>query len=443
MTTRTRITLAATSIAAMTALAACGGGDSGSDSEDPGTTGSGDGGDEITLTVATFNQFGYTDEMLDRYEEEHPGITVELITADSSEDARTNLTTKIAAGGEGLADIEGIEVDWLPELMQYPDLFTDLSDPELEGRWVDWKVAQATTADGRLLGYGTDIGPEGICYRQDLFEAAGLPTDPAEVAELLGGDDATWEDYFAAGREFVANSDAAWFDGAQATYQGMVNQLESAYEDAGTGDALDLSTNTAVRDLYDQVLSASVDDGLSAGLEQWSADWDAAFQNDGFATMLCPAWMTGPVEERAGGVDGWNLADVFPGGGGNWGGSFLTVPASGANTEAATELAAWLTHPEQQTEAFGNAGTFPSQIEAQTSEEVQSATNDFFNDAPIGEIFTSRAEAIEVVPFKGANYFSIHQAVQNAVLRVDVTGEQDADSSWESAVEEFNGLGLM
>src|SRR5699024_495364 len=189
--------------------------------------------------------------------------------------------------------------------------------------------------------------------------------------------------------------------------------------------------------------TAAVDDGLSAGLEQWTSDWDSAFQNDGFATMLCPAWMTGPIEESAGGVEGWNIANVFPGGGGNWGGSFLTVPASGAHAEEAKELAAWLTAPEQQTEAFENAGTFPSQLEAQASDEVQSATNPFFNDAPVGKIFSDRAKAIVGVPFKGANYSAIHQAVADAILRVDVSGEQDPDASWQGAVEEFNSLGLM
>lgn len=433
-----RLLTAATGVLTLTALAACGG----TDGDSTGSGGSGESGD-ITLTVATFNQFGYTDEMLDRFEEEHPGITVELITADTSEAARTNLTTKIAAGGEGLADIEAIEVDWLPELMQYPDLFVDLSDPELDGRWLDWKVAQATTPEGHVLGYGTDVGPEAICYRQDLFADAGLPSEPEEVAELLGGADATWESYFEVGRDFVAGSDAAWFDGAQPTYQAMVNQLDAPYEDASSGEPLDLAANSSVQEVYTQVLAAAVGDELSAGLQQWTPDWDAAFQNDGFATMVCPAWMTGPIEERAGGVDGWNVADVFPGGGGNWGGSFITVPASGSHPDEAAELAAWLTAPEQQTEAFDNAGTFPSQLEAQASDAVQSATNPFFNDAPVGEIFAARAEAIEGVPFKGPNYFSIHQSVQDAVLRVDVTGEQDADASWTSAVEAFNALGLM
>ncbi|MFD1718329.1 extracellular solute-binding protein [Georgenia deserti] len=419
-------------------LAACGGADA--DTESGGGSGSGD--EEITLTVATFNNFGYTDEILAQYSEEHPNVTVEHVTAATSEEARTNLTTKLASGGEGLADIEAIEVDWLPELMQYPDNFVDLSDSELDGRWNEWTVQQATTPDGQLLGYATDVGPEAICYRSDLFEEAGLPTDREEVAELLGGEDATWEDYFAAGREFTANSDAAWYDSAMATYQGMVNQLDGAYEDPETGEPKDLATNSAVKDLYDQVAAASIDDGLSAHLEQWTSDWEAGFQNNAFATMLCPAWMTGPIEQNSGGVEGWDVANVFPGGGGNWGGSFLTVPASGENTEAAQELAAWLTAPEQQTQFFQEAGTFPSQIEAQQSEEVQSFTNDFFNEAPVGQIFADRAAAIEGAPFKGANYFAIHQGVQDALNRADVEGSQDPETSWEGAVQNYQDLGL-
>ncbi|MFB7889080.1 ABC transporter substrate-binding protein [Cellulosimicrobium cellulans] len=437
-TRRPRKAIAAVAgLAAITlTLTACSSGSGSNDDE----TGSGDG-EKITLTVATFNDFGYTDELLAAYSETHPNVTVKQVKAAKSEDARTNLTTKLAAGGEGLADIEAIEVDWIPELVQYPDLFTDLADPELDGRWLDWKVQQATTPDGKLIGYGTDIGPSAICYRQDLFEAAGLPTDPAEVAELLGGEDATWDDYFAAGKTFVDASDAAWYDSAMSISQGMVNQIDNAYEESD-GTPKDLATNQPIIDIYDTVLEQSTTNGLSAGLEQWTDDWNAAFQNDGFATMICPAWMTGPIEERAGGVTGWNVADVFPGGGLNWGGSFLTVPASGPNAEAAKELAAWLTAPEQQTIAFTNAGTFPSQVEVQSSDEVKSTTNDFFNNAPVGEIFAARAAGIDSAPFKGANYFSIHTTVQDGIKRVDVEKTDDAASSWQKTLQSFQDLGL-
>lgn len=419
-------------------LAGCGGGDASDDAGSSGDGGaSGSDGGEVTLTIATFNEFGY-EELIEEYEELNPNVTIEHRKAATANEARDNLNTRIAAGGSGLADIEALEVDWLAELMQYPDNFEDLTDPEVEGRWLDWKVQQATTEDGKLIGYGTDIGPEAICYRADLFEAAGLPTDRAEVAELLGD---TWESYFEAGRQFSANSDVAWFDSAGATYQGMVNQLEAAYEETD-GTPIPLEENDQVKDLYETVLAASVDDGLSAGLAQWSEDWTNSFQNDGFATMLCPGWMLGVIEGNAAGVTGWDIADTFPGGGGNWGGSFLTVPSAGENIEEAKKLAAWLTAPEQQVKAFQAKGTFPSQIEALESPELTGATNEFFNGAPTGEILANRAAAVEVAPFKGANYFTIHTTVADAITRVDVDKTDDAASSWEKAVQAYNELGL-
>lgn len=440
-----RKTLTIASGMAVTALllAACGSEDpapaSGDADNETATTETAEGegnGDEITLTVATFNEFGYEDLIQD-YMDDNPGIVVEHRKAATSNEARDNLNTRLAAGS-GLADVEAIEIDWLPELMQYPDLFVDLTDPELEGRWLDWKVAQATTPDGVLLGYGTDIGPQGICYRADLFEEAGLPTDRAEVAELLEGD---WDRYFEVGRDFVANSDAAWFDSAGATYQGMINQVENAYEN-DDGSAKPLADNSDIRALYDGLLAASVDDGLSAGLEQWSEDWTNAFQSDQFATTLCPGWFLGVIEGNSAGVEGWDIADVYPGGGGNWGGSFLTVPVQGEHPEEAKALAAWLTAPEQQIRAFESKGTFPSQVEALSAPALLESTDPFFNDAPTGEILASRAEAVAVTPFKGANYFAIHLTVQDAITRVDVNGTDDADSSWEKAVTAFAELGL-
>ena len=91
--------------------------------------------------------------------------------------------------------------------------------------------------------------------------------------------------------------------------------------------------------------------------------------------MACPGWMLGVIEGNAEGVEGWDIADVFPGGGGNWGGSYLTVPAQGDNIEEAKEVAAWLTAPEQQVKAFLDKSTFPSQVEALSMPEVTGAVD--------------------------------------------------------------------
>lgn len=430
---------AAAGVAAL-ALAACSPSSSPTTAPTGGATtgGAGDGG-EITLTVATFNEFGYND-LLAEYSELNPGIKVVEKKAATSDEARENFMTKLAAGS-GLSDIEGVEVDWLPEIMQTSELLADLTDPALEGRWLDWKAAQATTADGKLVGYGTDIGPEAVCYRADLFEAAGLPTDREEVATLLGS---SWEDYFAAGKQFVAKSDAAWYDSADAIFQGMVNQIANPFSSTEPEETLiPLDDNTEIKAVYDKLLAASVDDGLSAHLQQWTPDWQNAFQNKdgGFATMLCPGWMLGVIEGNAAGMEGWDIANQFPGGGGNWGGSFLTVPAQGRYVDEAKKLAAWLTAPEQQIKAFKLKGTFPSQTEALASQDLLSVTNPFFNDAPTGQILADRANAVTVVPFKGPNYFAYRAAISNAINRVDVDKTHNAADSWATAASDVSALG--
>jgi cellobiose transport system substrate-binding protein len=317
--------------------------------------------------------------------------------------------------------------------MEYSDLLAPVP-ADLTDRWLDWKVEAATDAEGNLIGYGTDIGPEGICYRSDLFEAAGLPTDRTEVAALFEGD---WDRYFEIGDQYVAATGTPFFDSAGSTYQGLVNQLPAAYEDPDTGE-ITATENPEVEDIYAQTLDASATQ--SAHLQQWSDDWFAGLSNGAFATILCPGWMLGVIEGNAPEVTGWDVADVFPGGGGNWGGSYLTVPASGANVEAAQALADWLTAPEQQIAAFEAAGTFPSQNDALSDSTLLESTNEYFSDAPVGQLFTERALAVGTAPFKGEYYFQINDAMQQALTRVE-DGTQDAQTSWDQWVAEVNAIG--
>ncbi len=420
-----RARLATSALVALTlagTAAACGGGgDEGGSSADGVTT----------ISVATFNEFGYED-LIDEWNAAHDDLKIKQVKVGTWDDAKANLYTKLAAGS-GLSDIEAIEGDAMPAIMAESDAFTDLTDPELDGRWLDWKAAAGTNADGQMIGYGTDVGPEGICYRSDLFEKAGLPTDRDKVAALMG----TWDDYFATGEEFVkAMPDTAWYDSSGGLAQAMLNQVANPFEaDDGTVDVENADLEAVYAAVTDNIAR-----GLSSKIPQWSDDWTAQFQNDGFATMACPGWMMGIIEGNSEGVEGWDIANVFPGGGGNWGGSFLTVPAQGEHQDEAKEVAAWLTAPEQQAKAFAAVGAFPSQVEAQDSPEVAEATNAFFNDAPIGEMTAERAAAITVQPFKGPKYSDILSAFQAAILRVD-DGSQDADESWDQFLTDVEALG--
>ncbi|SDQ61132.1 ABC transporter substrate-binding protein [Microbacterium sp. cf332] len=396
-----------------------------------GCSGGGDqaasGGDSDTVTLATFNDFGYTDELLAEFTEE-TGITVVHTKAATSNDARTNFFQKL--GKTGLADVEGVEVDWFPEMMQYSDLIAPVPG-DLAGRWLDWKEKAATDADGNLVAYGTDVGPQAICYRADLFEAAGLPTDREEVAQLFP----TWDAFFEVGSDYVAKTGQPFIDSANSVLQGVVNQLEVAYEEPdGTVVATE---NPDIREAYDTVVDKAIP--IAAYPGQWTDDWYAAMASGKFAAMLCPPWMHGIIEGEAPDIAGWDIANAFPEGGGNWGGSYLVVPANGANLTNAQKLADWLTSPETQIKAFNNAGTFPSQPEAQSSPDLTGFVSAYFNDAPTGQIGIDRANAITVTTFKGPKYFQFHDALGNAITRV-FDGIEDKETSWNTWVNEVGSF---
>ncbi len=397
-------------------LAGCAGGATPGETTEPG-------GEDITLTLATFNDFGYTDELLAEFTAE-TGIKVVHNRAAESADARSNFFQKLGSGG--LADVEAVEIDWFPEMIQYADLLVPAGD-DVKGRWLDWKEG-AATIDGKLVAYGTDIGPQGICYRSDLFEAAGLPSDRDGAGALFG----TWDDFFKVGADYTAATGKPFVDSANSILQGMANQVEFTYEDAD--GAIIADSNPEVKRLFETTVDKAVP--ISAFGGQWSDDWFASMSNGEFATMLCPGWMLGIISGNAPDITGWDIANAFPGGGGNWGGSYLAVPAKGSNTEAASQLASWLTSPETQLKAFANVGAFPSQVEALSSPDLLNATNEYFNNAPVGQILTERAEAVTVTPFKGAQYFQYHTALQDAVVRV-FDGQETKDAAWQSFLAEI------
>ena len=386
----------------------------------------------ITLTLATFNNFGYNDALLAEYHKLHPNITVVQNKAATSDAAQTNLFTKLAAGS-GLGDIEAVDGDWMPKVKQYATKFVDLASADNRGRYSAWKTAGGT-ASGKQIGLGTDIGPEAICYRSDLFAKAGLPTDPAAVAKLLTGD---WNTYYSVGATFAAaKTGAAWFYSAGATFQGLANQYKNFYEkNDGTVIA---TTNPDVKAAFESALKASATE--SSHLSEWSADWAAGMANGAFATMLCPAWMLGVIQGDSPKATDWKIANVFPNGGGNWGGSYLLVPTQGKHTAEAKALADWITAPAQQIAAFKVAGNFPSQVTAYKDPALTGATDAFFNDAPIGQIYIARANAVKITPFKGTQYGAINTAVQNGLTRVE-TGTQSVSASWAQVVTDIKALG--
>lgn len=396
-------------------------------------------GEQIELTITTFGTFGY-EALYEEYMDLNPNVRIVANNIDTGGNARTDVFTKLGAGS-GLSDIVALEEGWLGSIMEVSDRFVDLREYGIEDRasdWVDWKYQQATDPDGRVIGYGTDIGPEGICFNGPLFEEAGLPSDREGVAELLDGG---WDRYFEVGADYLAETGRAWYDHSGFVWNAMVNQLDEGYYTSG--GELNVEGNAELRARFDQLAEATLS-GQSAAQSAWDWNGGQSFVDGTFATFICPGWMLGVLQgntEAGGGSaeTGWDFADVFPGGAANWGGAFLAIPETSNNKEEAAKLADWLTQPEQQVKQFEAAGTFPSTLEAQQELAANPIPNAFFNDAPVGEILAGRAEGV-IAQFKGPDDSLIQENVFGPPLQALDRGEMTADEAWAEALQLLNEL---
>lgn len=387
-----------------------------------------------TLRVSLFGNFGY-DELYDQFEEDHPGVKIVETSEGDLGQYNTQLTQKIAAGS-GAGDVVAIEEGQVVNFLQSADKFVNFQDHGSEDRkdqWLDWKYQQATTADGgTTIGLGTDVGGLAMCYRRDLFEEAGLPTDRTEVAALWP----TWEEFTAVGEQFqegIGRDDVHFIDSATNTYNSILMQTaDHTYFD--TEENLVIEDNPAVKEAWDTALAMS-EAGISAKLKSFSNEWNAGFKNGTFATIACPAWMTAYIKEQAGDENAgtWDITTV-PGGGGNWGGSFLAVPTASEHQELAIELVDFLTSADGQLGAFEAVGNLPSNPTLYDTPELEDATNEYFSDAPVGQLFVAGATNLQPV-YLGAKNQPVRDAVENAMRSVE-NGEKSSEEGWQTAVSD-------
>ena len=386
LTGRVRAVAAGIAAVALFGVAACGG------DEEGGSNGDG----QVTLVLQTFGDFGY-EAAIQEFERQNPNIKVDHQRMGELRDFAPQLAQWLAAG-DGAGDVVGLEEGILLQYIENPDGFLNLFDygaQELEGVYLDWKWQRGITEDGRLIALGTDVGGLAMCYRADLFEEAGLPSDREEVAELWP----TWDDYFEVGKQFMASDVGAPGSTPPTASSSRTSCRTPTSSSTATTASSSATTNPVVREAWDFGLQMA-DEGLTAKSQRWSDDWDAAFKHSAFATRAVPVLDDRRViAERSGEehVGKWDIATI-PGDGGNWGGSYLGIRPRPNTRRRPTSWPKFLTSKEGHLLAYEEVGAMPSSLAALEDPRFADTTNEYFSDAPIGKIFADSSEGLEPHP---------------------------------------------
>jgi cellobiose transport system substrate-binding protein len=392
----------------------------------PGSSTSGGGGDGKSFEFWSFSGIDQKRDV-DAYMQAHPDIQVKLTEVGSTTETAQALTTALAGGK--VPDLVLIQGDNLPQFVQQPQNFHDLREygaDQIKGDYLNWVMEQAEADGGQIIGIPTDVGGMAVAYRTDLFAAAGLPTDRESVSKLWP----TWDAFIETGKQYTAATGKPFVDNAPTSvfYQAVNQVSQKYYDDAGNPI---YAQNPEVKAAFDLGLKA-IDAGISAKISFGADAWTAALPRGDFAVVSAPGWLMGQIRRQAPDTAGkWDVATI-PGGAGNWGGSYLAIPARAQNPEAAWAYIKEMQSPERQLEHFIDVGSLPTTPAIYDDERLTGRTDPFFSGAPTGQILTQSVLGLK--PFRmGPDTATIGQEFLNALTNVE-QGSGNPATAWDDAV---------
>ncbi len=383
--------------------------------------------------------------VMEDFAAEYPDIEVEFVYY-APGDVYTNLPLALTAG-EGAPDVSLVENSNVAEIVHLGGLMdlTEKVEPYLdimsEYKWYDCEK------DGRYYCMPWDGGPVVMYYRRDVFEAAGLPTEPEEVSETI----ATWADYLEACRAIKEQTGAYCFAHNKANnyarlYEMVLWQQGLGYYDPETGEVtVDSAENIATLEMLGQFWE---EDLVSDSLE-WTDPWYAELAALGdteltpIATLVEASWMDVFLKSWiAPGTEGkWGVAymPAYEEGGiraANDGGSVFVIPEQTKNPDAAWAFVEFtLGRRESQIKLFEISGFLPS-LETTYDDPIFQEPDPFFAGQVTRPIYADVMQQIPRAGIYGPNYGMMHGIVGVAVQRYG-TGDASAEDALREAAEEI------
>jgi cellobiose transport system substrate-binding protein len=400
----------------------------------------------VTLTVWTYGNVIEPQAITD-YKKLHPEITIQLKKSGLDAHHQSLITSFLA---NKTPDIAAIEVSYSGYFRSYPQYFTDLrqapyNSASIEKNYLDWRWDQGVGYEGTVFGIPTDVGGMQVAYRPDLFKAHGLPSTRDAVGKLWP----TWNAFIETGQKYQKNLTKAektsctkkkvcygFIDNAGTIYNAVLNQgTKKYYENDNTKDGkLVYGSNSQVKAAF-QTTATALGSGIGTNINSFTNDWNVGMNKGIFATILAPAWMMDYIKQQAPKTKGkWDIASL-PGGGGNLGGSQLSIPKSAVHKKEAWDFMSWYLSPEEQLSIFKQYGLFPSTSVLYNDPALKDFKDPFFNNAPVGQIYGSSVQTLKPI-YEGKKQRAIDNIIGQALSRVGLK-KQSAASAWTQAMNEI------
>lgn len=395
-------------------------------------------GEEIIINVYDWDG-QYDTSIIDRFNEQNPGIKAVFNTVPDNNDKVTKLD--ILAMGGGDIDVmpmaDGDQFMRMQNGMLAPlDEFIAADGVDMEanfGAYAEW-----AKSDGTYYSVPLRVNLQGIFYNKDMFDAAGLP---------YPDDNWTVEEYVETARKLTKGSGADKIYGTYThTWSGEWNSIGAQKGTYYTADGACNFDNEAFRTSLS--LRKSMDDeGIQQSFDQIMAVKampNSAFLGEQCAMVQCGAWLIRDMKSK----DrfpfdfnvGWTymprIDDTVGNKCMNTSVSVLGIPATSKNPEAAWKFIRF--YIEENSDTIAASGNIPAYLPAYTDDminifiegsgfDIEYAKKLFATDT------TVTSNKVGVPPDTYASGPQYNQ-VMNEEVQLYFNGEQDLDTTVSNVV---------
>jgi lactose/L-arabinose transport system substrate-binding protein len=376
-------------------------------------------------------------KLMEAFNKQYPDIKVTPITYGTG-DVYQNLQIALTAG-TGAPDVSLIEDSHIGQFVNLGGL-TDLTDlvKPFSDKIVPYKFEQ-TSKDGKIYGMPWDVGPVVTYYRRDVFQKAGLATDPDGVSKLVD----TWDHYLATCQIILTKTQLPCLEASKANndarlYEMMLWQQGLGYVDNTGKVTIDSADNVATLEELGKFWTA----GVTADQKPWTDGWYADFASTDkpVATEVEASWMGGNfkgwIAPKTVGV--WGVAQMPAMKAGqvrsaNDGGSTFVIPDQTKNKDAAWAWVNFMVGTVDSNNAFfRDQNIFPGLTASYTGDDY-TAADPYFAGQVVGKAYIDAAKIIPAASVYGQHYQEINGFVATAIQKFATGASSAADALKEAA----------
>jgi ABC-type glycerol-3-phosphate transport system substrate-binding protein len=398
---------------------------------------------KLTIWVQQANQDVWEQTVLPAFQEEYPDVELEYVNYPPDEVARqVALAIQGGTGGPDLGVTQYRDVQQLIALEGVMDI-TALMEPYVSDFNPD--ILAYCETEGVYYCTPWDIGPTVTYYRRDIFEAAGLSTDPDDVSEMV----ATWDDYLDLCITIKEETGLPCFPQNKANNYGymvidMMWQRGIGFLDDEGKLTIESPEVIAALERVGEFWDADVTTDSLDWTDPWYAELAAGMDNTDTpppATLIYPAWMGGffkvwVAPDQAGNwgvafMPAWEAGGVRASMGG---GSAYFIPKDSSNPEAAW---AFIQHfaldTDNQVAQYAYSDYFPTLLSTY-DDPLMSEPDSYFGDQAMRLIYAEVAENVPYAYLYDSQFYNIVSGAISTAAQNFAMGTMTAEEALEEAV---------